>query len=467
MTKSSLLLRIYALLLCVVFGGIVVTAPLTVGFGTLFPDWALLIKAWKEVLMGAAFILAVVLVTKRGMWRQLMNDWAIRLIAAFGALHILLLLWHWQGAKAAAAGLLIDLRYLLFFVLVYVLVKLAPWYRLRLLIVGAFGAMVVVIFGFLQLFLPRDILSHIGYGPDTIAPYLTVDRNPNYVRINSTLRGPNPLGAYTGMVLVMMLAICGPQIHRFKNWKRIIGFGAVMLFTLATLWVSYSRSALGGTVVALAIIVIVLWWRQIIQHKVWLVAGIVIVICGALIVGSQSSFVDNVIRHNNPGTGAKVTSDAAHLSSLEKGSERLVRQPLGAGVGSTGSASILSDDTNIIENQYLFVAHESGWLGLGIYIAIICLVVWRAWRDRRDWLALGVFASGIGLLLIGLLLPVFADDTVSIVWWGLAGIMYAGVVTPRRALPSAHDLEMNSKSSLHPLKRARSTRVAEPATIKE
>ena len=80
----------------------------------------------------------------------------------------------------------------------------------------------------------------------------------------------------------------------------------------------------------------------------------------------------------------------------------------------------------IIENQYLFIAHETGWLGLLIFIALFGLIMRSLWQQRQDWLSLGVFASGIGLSLIGLLLPVWADDTVSIVWWGLAAIAIAG-----------------------------------------
>jgi hypothetical protein len=49
----------------------------------------------------------------------------------------------------------------------------------------------------------------------------------------------------------------------------------------------------------------------------------------------------------------------------------------------------------------------------------------RLWQRRTDWLALGLFSSGIGLALIGLLLPVWVDDTVSIVWWGLAAVAIA------------------------------------------
>ena len=46
-----------------------------------------------------------------------------------------------------------------------------------------------------------------------------------------------------------------------------------------------------------------------------------------------------------------------------------------------------------------------------------------AYQRRRDPLAVGVIASGVALLAIGLVLPVFADDTVSIVWFGLAALV--------------------------------------------
>ena len=36
------------------------------------------------------------------------------------------------------------------------------------------------------------------------------------------------------------------------------------------------------------------------------------------------------------------------------------------------------------------------------------MILKRLWLVRKDWLALGVLASGIGLAMIGLLLPVWA-----------------------------------------------------------
>ena len=95
---------------------------------------------------------------------------------------------------------------------------------------------------------------------------------------------------------------------------------------------------------------------------------------------------------------------------------------MGAGIGSTGSASLLGTEPVIIENQYLMIAHEVGWLGLALFAVLYTYILWRLWQYRRDWLALGLWASGIGLAIIGLLLPVWVDDTVSIVWWGLAAV---------------------------------------------
>jgi hypothetical protein len=66
------------------------------------------------------------------------------------------------------------------------------------------------------------------------------------------------------------------------------------------------------------------------------------------------------------------------------------------------------------------------------------LVLSKLWRGRSDWFVLGVFSSGVGLALIGLIQPVWVDETVAIVWWGLAAI--ALVRTGRSDILSvAHD----------------------------
>jgi Ca2+/Na+ antiporter len=103
--------KLYVILLLVIFGGIVLHAPLTVGFGVLFPHFELLIKSWKEILMGVASVLLLVILWRRRQWK-LLRDPLILLILAFAVLHLLLLPLFWQGTQATLAGILIDLRYL-------------------------------------------------------------------------------------------------------------------------------------------------------------------------------------------------------------------------------------------------------------------------------------------------------------------------------------------------------------------
>jgi len=149
---------------------------------------------------------------------------------------------------------------------------------------------------------------------------------------------------------------------------------------------------------------------------------VVFAILGGLLLGRGNSFVSNVLFHENPSGGSSVSSNEGHVESLQTGMSRLIRQPLGGGIGSTGSASLYGHSPLIVENQYLFIAHEAGWAGLVVFLLIFVGVLHRLWERRQDYLALGVLASGVGLALIGLLLPVWVDDTVAIIWWGLAAV---------------------------------------------
>ena len=426
--KLAWLTSVYAVILLIIFGGIVVHAPLTVWLGTVFPDYSPLIKSWKEILMIPAALLAGVLVTRQGLWRELSRDWLFRLIVAYALLHIVLAIILPQDTLAQLAGFAIDLRYMLFFGLVYVLTRLAPQWRKQIVYVGAIGAVIVVGFATLQLFLPKDTLSYIGYSKQTIAPYLTVDENPDFIRYSSTLRGPNPLGAYAGIVLGMITALLVRRKLPLQRKKVLWATGAITACSLVAVWINYSRSALVAAIVTVLIVLGVTMLRRM-SRRAWLAVGVVFVIlAGSLAAAWESNFVSNVILHENPTTGAEVSSNDGHVESLIFGVGRLVAQPLGAGIGSTGSASLYDDDEGgvIIENQYLYIAHETGWLGLALFVAIFGLIMVRLWRARDDWLALGAFASGVGMALIGLLLPVWADDTVAIVWWALAATALGG-----------------------------------------
>ena len=421
--KDRVLLKFIATILTVVLGGIVLHAPISVFLESRFPDIELVAKSWKEILLGVVVVAETVLLTRRKMWRQVLDDLVIKLIAAYAALHVVLAVLIGGGAVSLMAGLVIDLRYVLIFALIWVLLRVAPEFRRWLL--GAFvvGAVVVVGFGFLQLFLPNDVLKHIGYSQQTIAPYLTVDDNDDYVRINSTMRGPNPLGAYMVMIVAVLAGVATRRYNILsgKQWLAGSLFG---LFSLVVLWVTYSRSTVIGAFIAVAAVVL-LGMRIPKKYIASVVVALFIAVVG-LFSARDNAFVANVVFHDDPTTGAVVTSDDARIDSVTDGVKRMLAQPLGGGVGSTGSASILGEETVVIENQYLFIAHESGWLGLGLFLAIFGLVMQRLYIYRKSILSLATFASGAGLAVIGLMQPVWIDDAVSLVWWALAAIALAG-----------------------------------------
>jgi hypothetical protein len=421
--KLTLIDKLFVGILLVIFGGIVLQGPISVGFGTLFPAADLLIKSWKEILMLLDGLFMLVLLYRKKQWIILKHP-IILMIAGYALLHLLLLLPFWQGLTASIAGLFIDLRYLLFFVLVYVAIRLYPSLRRSFIVTFLVGAFVVAAFALLQVFvLPHDILKYIGYSTKTIAPYLTVDQNPQYIRINSTLRGPNPLGAYAVIVSSLLFAFW-LKSKKGEKLRQPLAISVIVIGSFVALWASYSRSALFAAFGAFAIIAVVVAGRRI-PKKFWIALGIVIVIIAlALVAGRHTNFVSNVLLHNNATTGASIDSNQGHVTSLEGGVTDMIHHPLGEGIGSTGSASLYGTQPTIVEDQFLFVAHEAGWLGLVLFVGISFLVLRALWRRRSDWLALGVFASGIAMIFIGLLLPVWVDDTVSIIWWGGKGIKW-------------------------------------------
>ncbi len=423
--KRLFLEYVPAWLLLTVFLLIVMHAPLTVYVGTHWPAIALPVKAWKEVCIALAALLVGWQVVRHRLWYELRSDMLAWLVLGFWAIHIGALAWTRATSDVVIAGLLIDLRYTLYAATVYCFVRLYPQYGVSFMRVGAVGAVIVLGFACLQTVIPADSLKYLGYGDATIEPYLTVDKNPAYVRLNSTLRGPNPLGAYAVVTLAAGVAYL---LYRWRGvWKKRenIAIELVIIGSLIALWRSYSRSALLAGVVVIVLLLAARFGRQLTRRAWYWLAAMVVVLALVAAGIRNTNFVQNVVLHDNPTTGASIDSNAGHATSLIDGVKRAAAQPFGSGIGSTGSASLMGNSPLIIENQFLMIAHEAGWAALALFIGITVAVLRRLWRLRPDWVVLATWASGIGMIIIGLLLPVWADDTVSLVWWGLAAAVLA------------------------------------------
>lgn len=409
---------------------IMATVPLHALITTFIIDrygMEIIVKSWKEILL----ILASPLI----IWwsyrhKQLTATLAARpvnrLILVYTVLHLVLALWLGREQDAVLAGLSFNLRFLWFFILAQLVVessKKKDRLRQRALKLAMWGAGLVVLFGSLQvLVLPKDFLTSLGYNSLTILPYYTIDGNEEFIRINSTLRGPNPLGAYLVLVVVGLAAWAiakGKSVLKNYHW---LGF---TIFTLITFYGSHSRSGWLGAAVALVWLVGSILLRSKYKRKV-ISGGLALALLAVVGISFfyRSDFVQNVIFHTDPSESSSLDSDDVRQSAISRSWQKVVKEPIGDGPGAAGPASFYAESADIPENYYLQLAREVGWVGLLMFLLILWQVAKELYRQQNELVPRTLLASLIGLLAVGLLQHVWTDDTLAYIWWGLCGLWF-------------------------------------------
>lgn len=401
-----------------------------------------LFRIWKELLMlPLASYCFWALWHDRTLARQLAGSWLVRLSLLYMVWFIGFgLLAHASGSVNTQALLyswITNLRLVAWLGIVWVVTAryklvLEHWRPIVL-----WPAAAVVFFGLLQRFiLPADVLRHVGYGPTTIPATETVDHNLAFRRIQSTLRGANPLGAY----LIVALATAITSWRRRLSALLIIG-AAIVLFC------SYSRSAWVGAVVMVAVL---LWWQLSRRLRV---LALVIGLAGAvLLVGLVWQFrhntaLQNTVFHTSSTSQSTISSNEAHGQAIQQGLRDVWHQPLGRGPGTAGPASFRNNHpARIAENYYVQLVQEVGLLGAGLFVAINCLLAWQLWQRRNHQLAKVLLASLAGIAVANMLLPAWTDDTLAILWWGLAGAaMVLPVISTKAAILNKEQTKWASK----------------------
>ncbi len=428
-------------LLVTIVAALCITILLLVPFHAFLTVWAgsnfghyTTIRLWKEMLLGLATVLAaILLLTNKPLKRQFARDKLFIIIGLYAALVLLsgvaAYYFHKVSRVGYADGALLDLRFLLFFVVTWVLTKHSSiiYMNWRKILIGP--AMAVIFFGVLQrLALPYDALKHVGYGPNTIQPYETVDQKNAYVRLQSTLRGANPLGAY----LVVVMAAIATMVTRVKQrvgklyWLLWVGIGLAGLFVL---FFTYSRSSWLGAVVSVGVLILLGMRHRKYLWRTAALAGLVAVLVGGglLFAFRHNDRVQNTFFHTDEHSHSSISSNYGHMAALKNSSRDIVRDPFGTGAGTAGPASVHNQlgPTRIAENYYVQIAQETGVIGLALFLTILVLVAVELYRREYDSLARVLFSSLIGLSLVGLLSHVWADDTLAYLWWGFAGVAVA------------------------------------------
>jgi O-antigen ligase len=405
---------IVAVILCLLPFHALLATWATSNFG--HPD---LFRTWKEVLIVLCLPLAAWLIFKNpGLKKLLAKSWIVRLIVLYLLIQLAWGIWALKTSRvndaALAYGLGINLRFFGFFIVCLVAGATATMLARNWPKILLWPAGLVVAFGLAQHFiLPDNFLRHFGYGPKTIVPYQAVDANSRYVRVQSTLRGANPLGAYLVLIIPAVVAV-------FR--RRLAACALYAVAAGAALYYSYSRSAWIGTAMAVGIIV----WLLLHRLPRWALGGLValVILAGGGIYGLRDNqSVQDIFFHTSKSSVSASSSNFVRDSAIKDALQEVRHQPLGNGTGTAGPASFRNNHpSRIAEDYYLQVAQEVGVLGLAIFVAIVGLAAWQLWLLRQELLPKILLASLVGISFVNLVSHAWADDTLSLLWWGLAGV---------------------------------------------
>jgi hypothetical protein len=398
-------------------------------------DHYTLLRLWKEFLLliiiaGTAYLLFV----DRRLREKILSSLLAQLI---GLYFLLSLLWGIVAysldkvtLKALGFGLVVNLRYLAFFLVIWVIATKSQWLEKMWPKILLIPAGIVILIGLLQrLVLPYDFLRHFGYNESTIFPYQTINYDIKYPRIMSTLRGANPLGAY----LILIISAIGVLFLKFKQQRLFWGlFGTAGLLAL---FFSYSR----GAWIGLGLSGLFLAWLTLKQDrsKQLFLGVLALILIGSAVAAyglRNNPTFENYLFHTHDRSTIEESSNEAHISAFKEGMDDVVTEPLGRGVGTAGPASVYNQNKGrIADNYFVQIAQEVGWLGLIVFLAINFLVVRELWVRKKDNLALILLVSVVGITAVNLVSHAWTDDTLAYIWWGLAGIALApAILTDRK-----------------------------------
>lgn len=325
-------------------------------------------------------------------------------------------------------GMISDIKPIAIFLIVLMIFSLSsrrklpkfPWQKLIFI-----PAFIVIAFGLLQMtVLPKDFLRHFGYSASTVVPYQTVDNQPDIVRIQSTTRGPNPLGAYLLVVIVLMFE----ALVNTKPAKRLY-WGAAIVAALIVLFGTYSRSAEIGLIISLLVLLLI-HYREFLRSKIVPLSLVLVAAVGLLIVFRDSYLVQNTLLHTSKRSQSPISSNAERTQAIKAGWHDVVHEPWGRGIGSAGPASLRNKQgtPRIAENFFIQLGQEVGWLGIILFAAVNVRIAQLLWHDRRVMLSRVLLASLVGITFINMVSHAWTDDTLAYVWWTLAGLSVAPII---------------------------------------
>jgi len=418
MTKKHSYLNIAVILLSILLVVMPFHAAIVTILGNYLP-FKTLLQAWKEILIFIVGLLCVFAVYKD---RSLLKFDNINKIAvAIILFSIAVSLVRYNELNAFLAGFKTNLVVLILFLEAQILASKYSFEKIFKIVL--IPAVIVTVIALMQPILFRaETLNMIGYGPESINPEQFVEYSNQSIRVFSTLGGPNQLGAYLILPFAMSL------VWAIKS-KKFIWYLLPLIFILP-IYMTYSRSAWIGTIVA-AIVVVLLNFKPKIQLSVGLGLLVLLSTFGYIFyTGSVCDYLAgpvSIIVHGDCSSGELGGSDMMRVDSIDNGIATIKANPFGSGMGTAGPASFYTQNPLIVENWYIQIAIEVGLIGLILYLAFIVLNMIKLYIKSKEKnysvLPSMLFATICGILVASLFLHTLTDSTLSILLFGLLGLV--------------------------------------------
>lgn len=329
---------------------------------------------------------------------------------------------------AEAIGITYDLRLFVFFIYGVVLAsRYKNQVKNQAVKIVLFTGIIVALLGVLQvLVLPDNALVKVGYSRSTGSQqvFYIHDDTKTTERAFSTIKDPNALGAYLGVIFIMLIAYSKEKIRNTKNYF----LGAVILVCL---YLTYSRSAWIGLMTGLIFLAIFLVannnsTKNFIykNYKTLTVVTITILVLIAGFLYLQPNTYKDVILHNKFNNATD-----SNTKRLDQYSEavKVIKDKLffGQGVGSAGPVSFKNSPNKpiISENYYLQIIEEYGLFGFFFFGFIVIYLTIRFYKQaKNDRYSLVMLTTLIIVLTANLFNHTWTIEAVAYTWWGLAGL---------------------------------------------
>ena len=388
------------------------------------------LDVWK-VAKDFVTIFLLVLATVFALYNQKLRDnkiFRITLILAivYGLLHFLTYIFSKQTSLSVAMlASTYNNRLFWYFLIAFVGVRLVKDKNIDVRVIKLILAVstLVCLLGLLQWFLPKDILTHLGYNIERgVKPNFFINDDINYPRIMSTIRDPNSLGAFLILPTLLLASLYG----KVKKEKKQLIRGLLLLHALILL-LTFSRAAWLGIIISGLTLLIISNKKKasFLLKQYWMIlVGLIILFGVGLYSQRQSYFVRSVVfRIDDKNKATDPDSDQLHVYFIEKGVSGVIKKPMGYGPGTAGIVSIQNENGGTLtENYYIQIAHEVGVFGLLIFVMAWVYVI-KLLVQAKSVLGTVLVASACAYAVMAIVMHLWSNEAVAAQWWLLAGVV--------------------------------------------